>query len=266
MATIASDHDRSVSVGRVLSRAFETIGANPLATLGIAFLFNALPITLVGYAVQNWQMDSVLRLDRTAAIALALLSFVIAILLAMITQGALVRATVAHSEGRRSGFGESAMAGLVVAVPLFLLGLLGAIGVALGFVLLIVPGVMLYVMWSVAAPALVEERLGPIEAFGRSRFLTRGARWKIFGLILVVLVIGWLISAVAEWGSAAYYGGMTRMAAEMRNGIPISYLAVSFVAQTLASVISGVAMASLYVELRDWKDGPAADKLAEVFA
>ena len=45
-----------------------------------------------------------------------------------------------------------------VIIPLIGLSILVAIGVVLGFVFLIVPGVILYLTWSVAAPALVEER------------------------------------------------------------------------------------------------------------
>jgi uncharacterized membrane protein len=87
------------------------------------------------------------------------------------------------------------MAGLVVVLPLIGLGILHSLAVAVGFMLLIVPGVMLYMMWSVAAPALVAERNSVFAAFGRSRFLTRGARWKIFALQLVIIVIYGMVSS-----------------------------------------------------------------------
>jgi uncharacterized membrane protein len=194
MASVAAVEERQVSIGRVFSRAFGTIGSNPVATLGIAFLFGALPSLLIAYAVQTLGPEAFAALGTAAVIGISLFTVLFAVLLAMITQGALVRATVAHSEGRKASFGESAMAGLSVAVPLLLLGLGSAIGIALGLLLLIVPGVILYVMWSVAAPALVEEGLGPMEAFGRSNYLTSGARWKIFGLLLVLLILYWIFS------------------------------------------------------------------------
>lgn len=266
MATAAADRDdRSVSIGRIFSRAFGTIGSNPVATLGIAFLFGALPSLLLAYVVQTAGTETFAALGSVGVVALAIFSAVIAIMLAMITQGALVRATTAYSEGRKASLGESAMAGLSVAVPLFLLGLVSAIGIALGFLLIIVPGIILYVMWSVAAPALVEERLGPIEALGRSSDLTSGARWKIFGLTLVIVVLYWMFSALVVMLGALWYGGLADFAVSAAGGMPIGYLVVNAIAGTVTSAVWGVIQTSLYVELRDWKDGPQTEALAEIF-
>lgn len=265
MATIASEAgDRTVSIGRVFSRAFGTIRANPLTTLGIGFLFGALPSLLVAYAIQNFRAESFATLGTAATIAIGLFSLLVTILIGIVAQGVLVRVTVAFSEGRRASLGESVMAGLAVALPLFLLGLLNALGIALGFLLLFVPGVILYIMWSVAAPSLVEERLGPIEAFGRSRYLTRGARWKIFGLILVVLVAYWIVSALVAALTIASSGGIAQ-AVSAAETPSLGQLAVNAIVTTLYSAISGVIPPSLYVELRDWKDGPRTEKLAEIF-
>jgi hypothetical protein len=266
MATAAMDRDdRGVSIGRIFSRAFGTIGSNPVATLGIAFLFGALPSLMIAYAIQSLGTEAFAALGTAAVIGISVLSALLAIVLAMITQGALVRATVAYSEGRKASFGESAMAGLSVALPLFLLGVGSAIGIGLGFLLLIVPGIILYVMWSVAAPALVEERLGPTEAFGRSNHLTSGVRWKIFGLLLVVLVFYWIFSSLVAMLSIMWYGGVAEFAENAVRGMPIGYLVINGIAGTITSAAWGVIQTSLYVELRDWKDGPQTEALARIF-
>jgi hypothetical protein len=265
MATVAASEERSVSIGRIFNRGFGTITSNPVATLGIAFAFGAVPSVLLSWGIQNFRAESLDLFGGLAALVIALISVVVAVLLSMITQGALVRATVAHSEGRKASFGESAMAGLSVALPLFLLGILSSLGIALGFILLVVPGVMLYVMWSVAAPALVEERLGPVEALGRSRDLSRGARWKIFGLTLVVLVVYWLFSALIGVLGVMFYGGVQNFAEMATQGLPLGYLVVSTLIQTITSAVWGVIQTSLYVELRNWKDGPPTEKLADIF-
>jgi hypothetical protein len=256
---------RSVSIGRVFSRAFGTLGSNPVATLGIALLFAALPSLLLIYAMASVGTQVAEFLGTAATIAVAIFSAVTAILLSVITQGALVRATVAFSEGRKASLGESAMAGLGVALPLFLLGLMSALGLALGLLFLVVPGIILYVMWSVAAPALVEERLGPMEAFGRSRFLTRGARWKIFALLLVIFVIYLLFSSAVEVLGTMMYGGTAELSAGSNSGVPPGYMATTIISGTLSSAVWGVILTSLYVELRDWKDGPKTEALAEIF-
>lgn len=266
MATVAEAEDRTVSIGRIFGRTFETIVNNPVATLGIAFLFGALPSLLMQILAQGFRAEALTPGRSLAMIGVTIFWILASIVLAMITQGALVRATVTQSEGRRATLGETLMAGLTMALPLLGLAILSGIAMLLGFLLLIVPGIMLYVMWSVAAPALVEERLGIGAALGRSRTLTKGARWMIFGLLLVVLVVAWLISAVAGLVNIALYGGAEgMMAAAMSGTMPIGMMAITLVTGTIFSAIWGVLLTSLYVELRAWKDGPGGAALAEVF-
>lgn len=257
--------ERTVSIGRVFSRTFGTIASNPATTLGMGFLLGALPSLLAAYAIQNVRPDNFAVLGSFATIGIGLVSLLVTLLMGIVAQGVLVRVTVAFSEGRRAGLGESVMAALAVAAPLLLLGLLNAFGVALGLLFLIVPGVILYLMWSVAAPSLVEERLGPIQAFGRSRYLTRGARWKIFALMLVLLVAYWIVSGLVAAVTIASYGGIEEVAASAAGGPSAGQLAVNAIIATIYSAVTGVVPPSLYVELRDWKDGPQTEELAEIF-
>jgi hypothetical protein len=267
MATAApGSGDRSVSIGRVFERGFGTIGRNPLVTLGIAFAFGAVPFGLLSYAMENYQPETFGTVGELGGIAAGAASLVVSILLAMISQGALVRATVAHSEGRKAGFGESAMTGLTAAWRLFLVGLLSGLGIVAGLIFLVVPGIMLYVIWSVAAPALVEEGLGPVDALERSRDLTRGARWSVFALSLVIFVVYWMFSALSAvialmwYGTSADFSSVTSL-----EGSPF-YLVLNTLVQTIASAIWGTVLSSLYIELRDWKDGPATARLVDIFA
>lgn len=269
MATVASDvadPQREVSLERVFGRGFGTIRANPVATLGIAFLFGAVPTLVVNYYVQSVGLETMIRIGFWGTLAGMLAGLALWLIIAAVTQGALVRATVGHSEGHEASFGESVAAGLTVIIPLVLLTLLLAVAVILGLVLLIVPGVMLYCMWAVATPALVAERIGPLAALARSRHLTRGARWKIFGLTLLVLIVSWVLSGTASAISFQLLGGMNGF---MRPGMfprmPFSYYLVQTLVNTVCTCVWSVLVSALYLELRDWKDGPRSEHLAEVF-
>jgi hypothetical protein len=267
MATTAGTGEPGVSIERVFGRAFGTIRANPLATLGISFLFSAVPTVAINLAVQGRQAELIARVGAWGLIGFGIAMIVIGIVISAITQGALVRATVAHSHGRESSFGESVSAGLAVVIPLFLTSLLSAFGVGLAMILLIVPGIMVYCAWVVATPAVVEERLWPLDALGRSSELTRGARWKVFAILLILLVGYWVLSAVVGVVSVQFSGGVRGVAAMNAAGqLPIAFLIVSGIVQTLVACVWGVCVSSLYIELRDWKDGPQADTLAQVFA
>jgi hypothetical protein len=75
--------------------------------------------------------------------------------------------------------------------------LLFGIGVGIGFVLLIVPGLILTVIWSVVAPVTVLERPGVFAAFGRSQELVRGNGWNVFGVIVIVFLLVAVVSIAA---------------------------------------------------------------------
>jgi hypothetical protein len=79
---------------------------------------------------------------------------------------------------------------------LLLAGLLAGIGVALGFVALVVPGLFLLTRWIVVTPAVVLEGLGATDALRRSWSLVRGRSWTVFGVILVTVVLAALAQAV----------------------------------------------------------------------
>ena len=108
--------------------------------------------------------------------------------------GLLMHAAVTSiSSGRKPSLNESLSRSARVYFPLFLLSLLLGIAIVLGILLLIIPGLVLIVMFWVAVPALVVERRGILESFGRSRELTAGHRWNVLwvflGEVLVSIVL-----------------------------------------------------------------------------
>ena len=266
MATIAMNvPDRQVSIGRVLGRAFGTIGGNPATTIGIAFLFGALPQTLVRLILIPLRANATGQANVLAGLAITFGSALLALAFYAIVQGSLVRATVDHDEGRRAGLGESMMAGLSVAVPLILMAIISGIAMMFGMVLLVVPGIILYLMWSVASSALVDERLGVFGALARSRFLTKGYRWRILGFVLLLFVVTAIVSSIGSVlvvGTSFSVQSITAAQQSQSVTATIGLLVIG----TFISVLSGVCHASLFVELRNAKDGPSEQALSKVFS
>jgi hypothetical protein len=91
-------------------------------------------------------------------------------------------------------------AALPVLGPLVGAGLLAGIGIAIGLVLVIVPGLFLLTIWAVIVPVIVLERVPAMQSFGRSRELVRGSGWQVFGVIVVLfllqIVLGSLVNAI----------------------------------------------------------------------
>jgi hypothetical protein len=93
-------------------------------------------------------------------------------------------------DGRRDQeIGDIFSAAAPSILALIAFGIMFGVGVAVGLALIIVPGLILLTFWSVGAPAIVAEGVGPIAAFGRSWNLVRGSAWSVFGVLLVALVI-----------------------------------------------------------------------------
>ncbi|HEX8118643.1 MAG TPA: hypothetical protein VF521_15315, partial [Pyrinomonadaceae bacterium] len=60
-----------------------------------------------------------------------------------------------------------------------------------GYILLIVPGIIFSLMFSVSVPAAIVERLGAVDAMRRSYELTKGYK----GLIFITYFLWWLLIA-----------------------------------------------------------------------
>lgn len=265
MATTASGvEDRRMSIGGVFQRAFSTISNNLLVVLGIAVILGGLPSVIVN-VLMRWIIGTPTPrigtpTDFSAMWGAMLFSWVLAVVVGAIVQGALTRAAVADYEGHRASFGECVGAALRVLLPLILVGLIFGFAVAIGSVLLVVPGIIIMVMWSVAGPAVVVEREGVMAAFRRSQELTSGDRWRIFGLFLVLLVIYVLLALLL---AMIGLGGMTATSVQSLGLVP---LLANVLMATVFNLLWGTIQPSIYLELRQEKEGGSLQNLEQVFA
>lgn len=265
MASAYGQTGRSVSVGRILSRTFGAIGGNPGVMLAIALLFGGLPQTGIAYLQEVWSRpDQLVAVGFGTAIALMLLAAFGSMVFGLIVQGGLVRATMAEMEGDRATLGECLATGLRRALPLLGIAILSGLGIMLGFLLLIVPGVIFLLMWSVAVPVTVIERRGVIESMSRSGDLTAGARGSIFAVMVLVWVVNMAAGLVSGAATLAIYGD--GLASTIQEGFPVAFIAINAVTMTAATVFAAAVPTAIYVELREWKEGPLADTLADIFA
>ena len=171
-----------ISPGAVVSRIWEIYRDQLGVLLGTAVVLYALQFIIY------------LLLSSTAGIALVLLFWFLSILY----QGMVVRLVQDVQDGRRDhSVGQLLRSVEPVFWPLVAVSILFGIGVAIGFILLIIPGLILLVIWSVVAPVTVLERPGVFAAFRRSREIVRGNGWNVFGVIVIVFVIVVLISIAA---------------------------------------------------------------------
>jgi hypothetical protein len=77
-------------------------------------------------------------------------------------------------------------------------GILAAIGIGIGLLLLIIPGLYLLTIWSMLIPVIVLERRPLGEAFGRSQDIVRGNWWPMFGLIVITFIGAAIVSGLIQ--------------------------------------------------------------------
>jgi hypothetical protein len=87
--------------------------------------------------------------------------------------------------GQQTSAGSAIQRGLDVFPPLLLAVVVAAAGVALGLLLLVIPGIYLAIRWLFAVHAVVVEGLRGPAALERSGALVSGSWWRIFGIAVV---------------------------------------------------------------------------------
>jgi len=93
-------------------------------------------------------------------------------------------------DGRRdASAGQLLRAATPVLGQLILVGVVAALGIVAGFILLVIPGLILLTFWFVAAPVVVVENPGVFPALRRSRLLVRGNGLRVFAVILILVVL-----------------------------------------------------------------------------
>ena len=264
MSMASYDRPAAFRIGRVFGDTFSVLGRNLGLCIGLAAIFSGIPTFLY----QLWagtQFDAALVSVETgappppafdaASILTGLIVFVIYMVLASILQAALVRTTIEDLNGQQPTFADALSRGIAVLLPIIGLSILMYLGVVIGFMLIIIPGIYLLVRWSAAIPVLVHERLGILASMKRSAELTKGSRWRIFGLMVIIyialivvqMVLGLLVIAVT--GVSSIIGAL-----------------LAALVSAVAAVLISIAMAVSYVELRYVKEGTDVKELAEIFA
>jgi hypothetical protein len=220
--------NRSIDIGSVISRTFK------IYTDQASVLLPAAAVVFVAVGI-------VTALLVVISPILVLVAFIVSLVGTTLFTGMVVELVADVQDGRRDAtVGQLLQAVTPVVGKLILVGIVAGIGIGIGFVLIIVPGLILLTIWSVAAPVIVLERPPGLGALGRSRELVRGNGWQVFGVIVVLVIGVGIVSAII--GGIGNSGG---------TGVGI---VVRVIVQILTAPLAALAASVLYFELR----GPAA--------
>jgi len=241
-------------MGRVITRTFGVIGRNFVVFALLALVVAGIPAAVVRYFAQEVAAGVAFDARLGASIA-NLISF----LASCVLQAALIHGTISDLNGRKAVFGDCLSTGMRFLLPVVGVSILTGLAVALGFLLLIVPGVLMALAWCVNVPVVVVERRGVTSTFSRSADLTRGSRWPILGLFVAYLLTAWVIDVLGVMITHGFN------IASMSSGFNPAEWILMTIAQVVQSLIGAAGIASLYYELRSTREGVGAQQLASVF-
>jgi hypothetical protein len=138
----------------------------------------------------------------------AILAVLVSLVALFWLQAALVKAVEDIRDGRADlSVGDTFEAAKAHLTAVLVAGILAGIGIAIGFVLLIIPGLVLLTFWCVIVPTIVIEGKSAGESFGRSFDLVRGHFWRVLGVIVLAvliyfgfeIVLALILSPLADW-------------------------------------------------------------------
>lgn len=185
-------------VGDVMSRAWNVFTSNLLFFLGITLLVYLIIFIAVGVFVTIFVLAGASS-DMGWLIAIgAFLAVMLFIGLNTVGEAVLLLGAFQLLRGQSIRVSEALQRAFARFFPLLGLSILYGLGLIVGTLLLIVPGVILLCAWAVAVPACIVEGLGPTASMGRSADLTKGYRWRIFGLLILLWVINGIGSQIIE--------------------------------------------------------------------
>jgi hypothetical protein len=159
--------------------------------------------------------------------------------------------------GRPVSFNACVSAGFARFLPVIGTSLIAGLMIGIAALALVIPGIIVMMMFWVAIPACVAENLGVSDSLGRSAGLTKGYRWQVLGIVLILTVLSVALGAIVGF----VFGLGIAIAHTGSIGLVIAlYLVTSLIA-----AFQAVCATTGYYYLRVAKEGVDIDQIAAVF-
>lgn len=229
--SMALTQGNKLPIGSVFANTFQIFGKAPLVFL------------LFGVVAQLPTILVLLINEPTSPkfTALSAVVLVVNLLILFLIQTAMTYIAVRLSDNQPAPLGEALQLGVRRYLPMLGTTILILLAIYGGIILLIVPGIIFSLMFSVAVPVCAVEALGPVASMKRSAALTKYTRWRILGIYVLffvpLIVISVLITFVL-----------------MRNGHLVAGQWLNVAVQLFWVPIATIFAAAIYIALRRLKE------------
>ena len=146
----------------------------------------------------------------------------------------------------------SAVRGKVLRAALIMMGV--GLGVGIGLILLVVPGIILALMWSLAIPVAILEDAALGEATSRSSQLTKGHRGRIFVIFVLFLILTYMAIVAFAVPLTIVAGVLATKGVGTPEWVALAFPILTFFAQILTSPLYTIAISLVYYDERVRKE------------
>lgn len=201
---------RELSIGEIISQTFALYSekfTQYLTPFLIAGAVTGFLTMAINYAIQvsapptnltheealNW-----LTSGFPAILAITLLTLIVWWIVNEITQGIGVKFTADTLEKGQANLETSFKFAVSKLLSLLVISIITIVLIVLGAIAFIIPGIILWIMFSLVVPAIIIENTGALESLSRSRLLVSHRWLKTFGLLILLYIMIGIVSALAS--------------------------------------------------------------------
>ncbi|HVN18640.1 MAG TPA: hypothetical protein VMU05_07700 [Dongiaceae bacterium] len=245
---------RPLSTGELLDRTFSLYRSH----FGLFVGISALPYL----AVLAYRLIGLTFISPTPQISNVLMSFLWSIgslfLLAIVSAASQAATVVAVSNlylDRPASVMDSFSTVKNQIAGVIGLSFLVSLAAGMACLALLVPGILLFIMWSLGVPVKILEHKGVLDSMSRSMELTKGSRGRIFVIGLLVLVLAIAISWLLQWpiliaAGFSLRGGIQHMSIAWQ----VALVVAEFVSRCLVGALMTIALSLVYYDQRVRKE------------
>jgi hypothetical protein len=263
-AEVAVPHLRPLGIGEILDVALKIVWRNAGTLVRIVF-FVVFPVQVFKALVEwsslpNKDMANLSGRDLATLVVGFGVAELLAFLATILASGACYRAITSAYLGERTRWSDSLRFALSRLHSILWISLLSTLAAGLGLILCVIPGIYLWVCFSLAVPVLLTEQIKGGSALGRSRSLVTGHWWRCFAVVLLGTILAGIVSAIVD----ALVGGLTSVGTTPTDLVSaIGSIVSGTVADLVSTPFTAAFITVLYFDLRVRKEAFDLQLLAQ---
>ncbi len=223
-----------------------------------ALVFVLRAITVPGGSIQRNSKIYIPSGSGGGFVGVSLLADLLAALALLVSLGAMYRILLGRHLHHPADLVTSFSFALERVLPLLWVSILTGVIVAIGFILVIIPGIYLLISFVIAVPVLMAEDQRGLNALRRSRELVSQHWWHVLGAIIIAAIVAFVGELVIGVVAAVLVRGLTPHSVT-------GFLLISAIVTAIFSILyfpfTAAVPVVLYVDMLARKGDPQLDRL-----